>query len=58
MNGSAAFSPEGYRALIRSIGERGYTIRDFSSAEPRARHLVLRHDVDFSLDAAATMADP
>jgi len=57
MSEAGAFSPEGYRALIRAICARGYSICDFASAKPEARHLVVRHDVDFSLVAAAAMAE-
>jgi hypothetical protein len=54
---SAAFSPEAYRALLAALGERGYDPRGFLEADPAARHLVLRHDVDFSLAAALDMAE-
>jgi hypothetical protein len=51
------FSPEGYAALIGALRARGYEMRGFADADPEARHLVLRHDVDFSLAAALTMAE-
>lgn len=51
------FSPAGYRALIAALGARGYATRGFIDADPAARHLVLRHDVDFSLAAALVMAE-
>jgi hypothetical protein len=51
------FSPAGYRALIAALVARGYAPRGFADADPAARHLVLRHDVDFSLSAALAMAE-
>ena len=53
----AEFSPEAYRALLSALEERGYEMRGFRDADPAARHLVLRHDVDFSLAAALDMAE-
>lgn len=52
-----AFSPDGYRALIDSLRAQGYEVRDFFTARPEARHLILRHDIDVSLDAAVAMAE-
>jgi hypothetical protein len=51
------FSPAAYAALIAALRERGYRTFDFAGAEPGARHLILRHDVDFSLAAAMAMAE-
>lgn len=51
-----AFSPVGYRALIESLLARGYEVRGFFGMRPDARHLILRHDVDVSLEAAFEMA--
>ncbi len=50
------FSPAAYAALIASFRKLGYEIRGYADADPAKRHLILRHDVDFSLDAAAQMA--
>lgn len=50
------FSFAGYSALISALQERGYSVTDFAGADPAKRHLILRHDVDLSLDAAAEMA--
>jgi hypothetical protein len=51
------FSPSAYRALIGALRQRGYVTRSFAEVDPAAPHLILRHDVDFSLDAARTMAE-
>ena len=51
------FSPSGYMALLAAFAARGYTATDFADALSTARHLILRHDIDFSLDAAAAMAE-
>lgn len=57
MSARTEFSPEGYVALFDALQERGYAVRGFPDADPAARHLVLRHDVDFSLAAALAMAE-
>lgn len=54
---SVSFTPEGYRALIDSLRARGYEVRDFFTARPEARHLILRHDIDVSLEAAIALAE-
>ncbi|MBL27191.1 MAG: hypothetical protein CMM50_06535 [Rhodospirillaceae bacterium] len=51
------FTLEGYRALIAALMDRGYAVVDFADARPEARHLILRHDVDMSLDAALAVAE-
>lgn len=50
------FSPAGYARLIRALRDRRYVVRSFSDADPSHPHLVVRHDVDFSLNAALSMA--
>jgi hypothetical protein len=57
MSEFANFSPDGYAAMINDLRDRGYECRPFADADPAARHLILRHDIDFSLSAARTMAD-
>lgn len=47
----------GYRRLIEEILDRGYAFRDFHRIEPGARHVVSRHDVDFSTDCARRIAE-
>lgn len=56
-NQAGDFSPEGYAALVAALRERGYAERGFLDADPATRHLILRHDVDFSLAAAVQMAE-
>lgn len=50
------FSPASYSSLIRAFGVLNYRCVDFAAAEPSQRHLILRHDVDMSLDLALEMA--
>lgn len=54
---TAAFSPAAYSDLIGALRARGYEPRSFADANPAARHLIVRHDVDFSLAAAVAMAE-
>ncbi len=51
------FTLPDYGSLVQELLGRGYGIVDYEDADPNARHLVLRHDVDFDLDAAVTMAE-
>lgn len=51
------FSPSGYAALLDGFASRGYIATGFAKSSPDSRHLILRHDIDFSLDAAAAMAE-
>ncbi len=50
MNGT--FSPHGYCELVSAFCVQGYRVVGFDAIDPTARHLVLRHDVDMSLDHA------
>ena len=50
------FTLEGYKALIAALLARGYVLRSFADAQPDERHLILRHDVDQSLEAAVRLA--
>lgn len=52
-----SFSLDRYGDLIAAFGDKGYEIVDFDDLQPDSRHLVLRHDVDFDLQAAAKMAE-
>jgi len=50
------FTLEGYEALIAAMLARGYVLRSFADAQPDERHLILRHDVDQSLEASVRLA--
>jgi len=50
------YSLAGYKKLVTKLLARGYAVASFHNADPVQRHLILRHDVDMSLDAAVTMA--
>jgi len=52
-----AFSTKAYVALVRAFLDHGYAVRSFADAEPDARHLILRHDIDMSLEAAVPIAE-
>lgn len=55
--GHSEFSTAAYVALVRELLGRGYAVRGFADAEPNARHLILRHDIDMSLEAAVPIAE-
>ena len=50
------FSPAGYINLIGSLQAQGYTVRGFDNAQPDRRDLILRHDIDVSIDEALSIA--
>jgi hypothetical protein len=54
---NSIFSLDSYRDLITELLNRGYKTCDFENAEPDKRHLILRHDIDMSLDAALAIAE-
>jgi hypothetical protein len=51
------FTRHGYRQLITALLAAGYTPTTFDSVRPRHRDLIVRHDVDVSLDAALSIAE-
>lgn len=53
---SCAFDLAHYRELIQAAREGGYRFA-FFDREPGAGDLLLRHDVDLSLEAAVTLAE-
>ena len=53
---SCEFSLAHYRELLRAAKDGGYRFAGFDRA-PEPRDLLLRHDVDLSLDAALSMAE-
>ena len=50
------FSLQHYRELLESASDAGYRWSTFDQ-EPQAGDILLRHDVDLSLDAALEMAE-
>lgn len=54
---TAEFTLAGYRDLLEAFLERAYGVRSFADAEPSAPHLILRHDLDMSLEAALPIAE-
>ena len=53
---TCAFDLAHYRELLRSIAAGGYRYAGFDAA-PAPGDVILRHDVDLSLDAALTLAE-
>lgn len=53
--GSFVFTHARYRDLLGRLQTNGYTFRRFDGP-PRSGDVLLRHDVDLSLEAAASMA--
>ena len=51
------FSLEGYRELVQALLARGYEVRGYADAEPDRRHLILRHDIDMSIEVALELAE-
>lgn len=51
------FTHDGYRDLLGALADRGYVVRGYDDADPEARHLILRHDLDMSLEAAEPIAE-
>ncbi len=56
MQDASAFDFAEYARIINCFLERGYELVDYHDIAADQRHLVLRHDVDFSLPAALEMA--
>jgi hypothetical protein len=56
MSAEHQFTVEHYMDLVRDLETQGYEIANFSTVQPTARHLILRHDVDFDLGLAVQMA--
>ncbi len=51
------FTHAGYRALLAALQDRDYEAVGYDEALPEARHLILRHDLDMSLQAAEPIAE-
>lgn len=51
------FTLAGYRSIVHALVAGGYSVRAFHDADAQSRHLVLRHDIDQSIQAARAMAE-
>jgi hypothetical protein len=54
---AALFTIEGYRSLITAFLAKGYRTVGYSDFQPKRGALLLRHDVDYSLEHAVRMAE-
>lgn len=52
----SVFSPESYQELLDHLLDAGYVARSFHDADASRKDLIIRHDVDMSIDAAVRMA--
>ena len=52
-----SFTLQGYRSLIMEFFKLNYSIVNFSDMDPLRAHLILRHDIDMSLEAALPIAE-
>ena len=50
------FTLEGYRTLLGALLERGYEARGFDTVKAASPHIILRHDLDMSLEAALPLS--
>lgn len=50
------FSARGYQALITGFKDRGYRVVGYEAIQPLQQHIVLRHDIDMSIEAAVRTA--
>lgn len=57
MGDARRFDLDGYAALLAALLERGYIGRGYADADPAERHLILRHDLDMSIQAAVATAE-
>lgn len=51
------FSRDGYRCLIGGFLDNGYRPTTFAKVRPHCPDLVIRHDIDLSLEAAVSIAE-
>lgn len=50
------FTYKAYESLIALLRENGYAVRNYHNWETAPRCVILRHDIDFSLDSAVELA--
>jgi hypothetical protein len=51
------FTHAGYAAFLAEFAALGYCSASFLNFDPTARHLLLRHDIDMSIEAALPIAE-
>lgn len=51
------FTLGSYQSLIEALHARGYAAVGYGAVDPIARHLLLRHDLDMSIEAALPVAE-
>lgn len=51
------FTREAYDGLLRTLLNQGYVGRGYEDCDPAARHLLLRHDIDFAPEYALPLAE-
>ena len=51
------FTLTGYQALVETMLGRGYAAVGYADVEPEAAHMILRHDLDMSIQAALPIAE-
>lgn len=56
LNYSEAFSLKEYKALLIKIIEKNYDFTTYEKVSPSSRHVILRHDIDNSLEYALEVA--
>ncbi len=56
MSAPTPFTLDSYLGIVATLRQRGYDVVDYENVEPARPHLILRHDVDMSLERAVEMA--
>jgi len=51
------FTTAGYRRLLSTLMDAGYIGCNYDDVEPGKHHMILRHDLDMSLEAALPIAE-
>ena len=51
------FTHQGYRGLLHLLRDKGYAFTDYFSWMDKPRCVILRHDIDFSLDCALRFSE-
>jgi len=54
---SVELTAGGYRGLVEALLGNGYSVTGYAEARAAERHLILRHDVDLSLEAALRIGE-